>query len=80
MIELDLSFNAQAARVRPQLAVTAVLTDAYRLKNLNVPPRRRLNDNTNLIDRSDERGGAAVHDRNFGAVDLDDGVVDPEGA
>ena len=80
IIELDLSFDSQAARVWPQLAVTAVLANAYRLEHLNVPARRRLNDDTNLIDRGDERGGATVHDRDFGAVDLDDGVIDPESA
>ena len=31
---------------------------------------------TGLIDRRDERRGAAVHDRHFRAVDLDDRVVD----
>ena len=33
-----------------------------------------------LVDRVDERGGAAVHDRHFGAVDLDEDVVDAEAA
>ena len=31
-----------------------------------------------LIDCRDERFGAAVHDRNFGTVDLDDDIVDAE--
>ena len=31
---------------------------------------------TGLVDRGNEGGGAAVHDRSFGTVDLDGGVVD----
>ena len=33
-----------------------------------------------LIDRGHERGRAAVHDRGFRAVDLDDRIVDAESA
>ena len=33
-----------------------------------------------FVDRLDEARGTAVHDRNFGAVDLDQGVVDAETA
>ena len=33
-----------------------------------------------LIDGRDERSGAAVHDRDFGAIDLDDGVIDAHAA
>ena len=44
--------------------------------------RRRagLRDDAGLIDRGDERRGAAVHDRHFGAVDFDGGVVDAHAA
>ena len=31
---------------------------------------------TRLIDRCDERRGAAIHDRNFGTVDFDDDVIE----
>ena len=43
-----------------------------------IAARRGQRDDAGLIDRRDERRGAAVHDRHFGAVDLDDGVVDAE--
>ena len=33
-------------------------------------------DDAGLIDRGDESGGAAVHDRNFRTIDLDGGVID----
>jgi hypothetical protein len=36
--------------------------------------------NADLVDRLDERGGAAVHDRHFAGVDLDVAVVDAEAA
>ena len=39
-----------------------------------------LRDNAGLIDRGDESGRAAVHDRNFRAVDFDGGVVDAHAA
>ena len=37
-------------------------------------------DDAGLIDGGDEGRRAAVHDRNFGAVDFDDGVVDAHAA
>ena len=79
VIEFDFGFNAQAAQVRPQFAVAAVVgIDPYRLEHLDVAPTRRHRRNTGLIDRIDEGRSAAVHDRNFGTVDLDNGVVDPK--
>ncbi len=36
--------------------------------------------NAGLIDGGDEGRRAAVHDRNFGSVDFDDGVVDAHAA
>ncbi len=37
-------------------------------------------DNAGLIDRGDESSRAAVHDRNFRAVDFDRGVIDAHAA
>ena len=76
MIEFDFGFDAKPAQVRPQLAVAVALGDPHRLEHLDVAPRRRQRDNAGLIDRRNERRGAAVHDRNFRAVDFDDGVID----
>ena len=78
MIEFDFGFDPQAAQMRPQLAVAFALGDADRLEHLDIAPRCRQRDDAGLIDRRDERRGAAVHDRNFGAVDFDDGIVDAE--
>src|SRR5512135_1925188 len=76
MIELDFGFDAKAARMRPQFAVAVALGDANWLENLNVAARRSKRGDADLIDRGNERGGAAVHDRDFRAVDLDHGIVD----
>ena len=43
-----------------------------------IAARRGQRDEAGLIDRGHERRGAAVHDRHFGSVDFDDGVVDAE--
>ncbi len=39
-----------------------------------------MGDDAGLIDGGDEGSRAAVHDRNFGAIDLDGGVVDAHAA
>ena len=39
-----------------------------------------LGDDAGLIDRGDESRGAAVHDRNFRAIDFDGGVIDAHAA
>src|SRR5208282_6875820 len=44
--------------------------------HLDISARRRHGRNADLVDRFDERRGAAVHDRDFGAVDLDHHVID----
>jgi hypothetical protein len=64
--------------MRAQFAVTAVLADPDRLEHLDVATGRGQRLDADLVDRSDKRRGAAVHDRNFGAVHLDHGVVDAE--
>ena len=78
MIEVDLEFDAEALRMRPQLAVAIVFGDANGLQDPDVAPRHRQRDQADLIDRVNERRRAAVHDRHFRPVDLDDGVVDAE--
>ena len=76
MIEFDFGFDAKPAQMRPQLAVAVALGDAHRLEHLDVAARRRQRDDAGLIDRGDERRRAAVHDRHFGTIDLDHGIVD----
>ena len=76
MVEFDFGLEPQTARMRPQFAVALALADADRLEHLDVAALRRERDDAGLIDRGDERRGAAVHDRHFRSVDLDDRVVD----
>ena len=78
VVEFDFCFDAQAPQARPQLAVAAVFAHAHRLEHLNVTPRRALGRDAGLIDRCNERRGAAVHDGNFRAIDFDNGIVDAE--
>ena len=56
------------------------MPDLHRLQHLDEAARRLLRHDTGLIDRGDESRGAAVHDRNFGAIDFDDGVIDAHAA
>ena len=71
---------AEAAVVGLELAKGITFGDANRLEHLGVAARRRQRDDAGLVDRLHEGGGAAVHDRRFRAVELDDGVVDAEPA
>ena len=64
--------------MRPQLAVALAAGDADRLENADIAPRHRQRDQAGAVDRLDERRRAAVHDRHFRSVDLDDGIVDAE--
>ena len=72
MREIDVELDAEAARIRPQLAIGFAFDDADRLQDLDVAARRRQRDDAGVVDRLDERLGAAVHDRHFRPVDLDD--------
>src|SRR5262249_58547479 len=78
MVKLDFRFDSQTAQIGPQFAVAIAFCDAHRLKYLDVAARRRKRDNPSLIDCRYEWRGAAIHDRNFRAVDLDHCIVDAE--
>src|ERR1700686_5007696 len=78
MIEFDFGFDPKPAQIGPQFAVAVALGDADRLEHLDVAARRRQRDDAGLIDRGNERRGAAVHNRYFGTIDLDDRVIDAE--
>ena len=66
--------------MRAQLAKAVANRDLHRLQDLNEAAGGRLGDDAGLIDGGDEGRRAAVHDRNFGTVDFDDGVVDAHAA
>ena len=66
--------------MRAQFAEAVADRDLHRLQHLNEAAGGRLGDDAGLIDGGDEGRRAAVHDRNFGTVDFDDGVVDAHAA
>src|SRR5262249_46653221 len=78
--EMDFGLDAETRRVRTKLAEAFADHDLDRLENLDEAAPGRLADNAGLIDGGGEGGRAAVHDWNFGAVDLDGGVVDTHAA
>src|SRR5581483_8451423 len=78
--EIDFDLGAEPRRIGPQLAKALAHRDLHGLQDLNKAARRRLCDNAGLINGGDERRRAAIHDRNFGTVDLDGGVVDAHAA
>ena len=80
MIEFDFGFDPEAVRIRPQFAEGAAFGDADRLENFDIAARQSARGQAGLIERIDESRGAAVHDRHFRPVDLDDDVVDVEAA
>ena len=73
-------FDPEAAQIGPQLAVAAVLADPHGLEHLDIAAGRRQRCNADLINGRDEGRRAAIHDRDFGPVDLDNRVVDAEPA
>jgi hypothetical protein len=62
--------------MRPQFAKAFAFADADGLEDLDVTALLGQHGDADLVDRIDEGRGAAVHDRHFGAVDLDDRIVD----
>src|SRR5205823_15129495 len=70
--EVNIEFNTEAGRMRPQLAVAVTAGHADRLEDADIAPRHRQRDQTGAIDRLNEGRRAAVHDRHFRSVDLDD--------
>jgi hypothetical protein len=64
------------AGVRAELAPAIAFLDANGLQDLEEAAGCGKLANADLVDRLDERRRAAVHDRNFFAIDLDQTVVD----
>lgn len=57
---------------------SAAVLDAHRAQNLEITTGRAERDEAGRLDGCDELGGAAVHDRHFRAVDLDQHIVEAE--
>ena len=78
-VELNLNIEMEAVIGR-KLADSASVLNGHRLQDLEEAAGRVELDQAHLVDGLDELGGAAIHDRHFGAVDLDQGIVDAEAA
>ena len=78
--EVDLDLGAEAVGIGAQFAEGIADRDLHRLQDLDETAGGGLGDDAGLIDGGDEGSRAAVHDRNFGAVDFDGGVVDAHAA
>jgi hypothetical protein len=63
---------------RVQRDALVTLRERDRAKDLQVLARRREPLHARFLDQVDEWRGAAIHDRDFRGVQLDDGVVDAE--
>src|SRR5262249_60569735 len=77
-LELDLRLDAEAARVGPYLSERVSPYHPHGLEDPDVAPGLIKRLKTDRVDRRDKRGRAAVHDRRFGTIDFNDGVVDAE--
>ena len=77
--EVDLDLDPHAIK-RAELSIGAADLDANRPQNLQEIAWLGKGDDAGLVEGSDEAGGAAVQNRNFRAVDFNDGVVDAKGA
>ena len=79
MVEADAVGDLEVVR-RIERDALVPLRQRDRPQHLQVAPRRRQPLDARLVqDQIHERRGAAVHDRHFGVVQLDDDVVDAEG-
>ena len=78
-VEIDLDVEMETV-MRGELAIGAGVFHRDPLQHFEEAARSIELGKADLVDRLDEARGAAVHDRHFGAVDLDQGVVDAETA
>ena len=80
MIEADAVGDLEVIG-RVQRDPLVALRQRDRAQHLQIATRRRQLLDTRLVqDQVHEWRGAAVHDRHFGMIELDDDVVDAEGA
>src|SRR5215468_9532397 len=78
VLELDLRLDAEAARVGPYLSERVSPYHSHGLEDPDVAPGLIKRLKTDRVDCRDKWGRAAVHDRRFGTIDFNDGVVDAE--
>src|SRR5262249_38195479 len=78
VLELDLRLDVEAARVGPYLSERVSPYNPHGLEDPDVAAGLIKRLKTDRVDRRDKRGRAAVHDRRFGTIDFNDGVVDAQ--
>jgi hypothetical protein len=76
VIEVDLGFDPEAVLIRPQFTVGAVLGHGDRLEHFYIAPRQCACGKAGLVDGVDKRSSTAIHNGDFGSVDLDNDVID----
>ena len=80
VVEENFDFGTKTAGVRAQFAKGIAHHDLNRLEHLNESARGGEFNDPGTIDGVNENSRAAVHDRYFGAIDFDGGVVDTKAA
>ncbi len=76
--KVDLDLEAEIALVREEFGERLALHDAHGLEHLEVTASGFDRHDADVVDGIDEGSRAAVHDRDFGTIDLDEDVVDTE--
>src|SRR5215470_17521398 len=66
--------------MRSEFTISSGVLYHHLLQHFEIAPRCIEFGKPDLVDRLDETRGAAIHDRNFRAVDLDQSVVNAEAA
>ena len=78
---LEVNLNVETETVmRSELTLGAIVLNTDRLEDLQVPTGRIELGQADFIDRLNETDRTAVHNRHFGAVDLNKRIVDTEAA
>ncbi len=80
MVVIDFGLDPEAARIRPDLAEGLAQRNLDGLEHPDIAPRLIERLDADGVDGGDEGRRAAVHDRRFRPVDLDQRVVDAKTA
>ena len=75
-IKLDLDCQTKALGKRQQFGKPFTLRDPQTLQNLDITAIAILLPDTGAVNHLDKRRRAAIHDRRFRSVDLDENIVD----
>ncbi len=78
-VEVDFDVETEAV-IRRKLAIGAAVLDTHALQNFEIAAGSVELNQADFVDGLNKTDGTAVHDGNFGAVDLDEGVVYAETA